>query len=139
MKNIISTLFLVGALALNSYSQKIEQNTELEKYNEENKQVYEDAKTFFYVYGKVLSTYEFYASLGRNDDLFLRMASFRGYYDFGLDGLGNEKDSYCPNNLFVYKRFKSFSEFPPKKQLKITKKYTKVLRKIMHKVKYPGY
>jgi len=148
MKNLISTLFLGGALFFNSYSQ----TTELEKYNQENKQLHEDFMKFC---NENLNK-EKYAESEYEIKLFNKNCAIEfsedGYYlninadtieflDIHGDGLDNKSsDLYTIwGKNFKFKESKYIHEISPEKQLSVAKQYTNLKRKILHDEKYFGY
>ena len=156
MKNLISTLFLGGALVLGSCENKesvkeetktepvkVEQFSELEKYNQENKQVYSDFIDFVkenskkpYITRKDIlysfkEKYYFYSDDSSN--VILVHNKNKTFYDDNVDGI-NGRDHRQINNKI------EFSEnLSPEKQLEIAKDYTENLKQIMHDEKYKNY
>ena len=155
MKNLISTLFIGGALVLGGCGEnkdsKVEEKSELEKYNLENKQLHKDFIKFCNENPNkkeyAQSQYEIKFpnkgySIDFNEDgfLFITLAD-TNFQDVDADGLDNKfQDSYTfedkNTGLIDHKYLKDLS---PKEKLSIAKQYTNLKRKILHDGKYKNY
>lgn len=151
LNKIILPLAVAGSLFLggNSFSQINKQKqTPLEKYNQENKQVYEDFIKFCnenpnkkkyaessYEIEFPNSNYSIY--IVANKDLYIKTGNI-DFWDPDGNGLDKKSsDSYVFANkntgLIEIKNIKNLSS---KKQLSVAKEYTTLLKKIMREEKY---
>ena len=147
MKNLISTLFLGGALAFNSYAQ----TTELEKYDKENKQLHEDFMKFCNEnpkkerYSKEIHAIKFpnrdYSISFDEDESFLNVHADTNFLDVKGDGLDNKSsDSYSfTNKKTNLMKLEYIEDLSPEEQLSIAKQYTALKKQIMHDEKYKNY
>ncbi len=159
--NIILPLVFTAGVAGTTFCQE-NSDSSLIKFNQENKQVYEDFVNFIKVRGekrdkeisylksigkwKVLSTS---LSPDENPKLielgFFRFSigkKFRDNYPWGMEGSDIYGDSYLRNNNGEFNtndQVEFIKNMPLEKQLSVAKEYTEILKEIMHEETFKNY
>ncbi|MBI2057291.1 hypothetical protein HYT91_03485 [Candidatus Pacearchaeota archaeon] len=155
MKTLISTLFLGGALVLggcgDNKETKVEQKSELEKYNLVNKSLHEDFLNFCAEasnkkeYAGSVYKIEFpnkdYSIIFDENGSFLDISADTSFHDGKGDGLDNKS-----SDLFSLRNKNTgaievqyIRNLPPEEQLSAAKQYDSLKKKIMHETKHKNY
>ena len=136
------------------FQKKEEQKSELEKFNQENKQVYEDFIKFCNEnpnkrkYAESQYEIEFPNNkysinfVEKNGKISCLSINFteNDFYDWGLNGLDERNlDGYTFTDESGLIESKFLKELSSKKQLEVAKEYTETLKEIMRKEKYKKY
>ncbi len=131
---------LAGSLVLGGCGEKKEFN-ELEKYNIENKQVYEDCKNFLKEKGKT-SNPDLFAYCNRKDERICGVFSNDWLCAYLSEGNFSDKNFNGMSNLDIYiekGELYFMGDMPLEKQLSVAKEYTNSLKELLHQEKYKNY
>ncbi|MDP2672409.1 MAG: hypothetical protein Q8O84_01200 [Nanoarchaeota archaeon] len=154
MKNLISTLFLAGSLIISSCGEnkeaKVEEKSELKKYNEVNKSLHEDFMNFCNEhpdkkeYAGSVYKIDFpdknYSIIFEENRSFLEINADTNFRDSKGDGLDNKSsDLYSFRNKDGVIEVQYIKSLSPEEQLSVAKQYTAFKGKIMHEAKYKTY
>jgi len=145
LRPIIAGSLIIGGCEENKKT-KIEQISELERYNQENKKSYEDYIKFIKQNGKgnkefrdffifVNSKIEVSSILDRNMISLYNGGTKENFYDFYLDGMNEMTDFYKKENGEI----EYIEDMPKEKQLLVAKDYTESLKQIMRDARYKDY